>query len=92
MLFNLEDWENIIHFGNLFASFGKKTYFLALGTIPETGVGFIARKITDVYMWFWFSYQLMFFHPTLNNLVFYLEKKKRHKIEYSPTFTYRREA
>ena len=25
---------------------GKKTYFLALGTIPVTGVGFIARKIT----------------------------------------------
>ena len=48
MLFNLEDWENIIHFGNLFASIGKKTYFLALGTTPVTGVGFIARKITDV--------------------------------------------
>ena len=47
MLFNLEDWENIIHFGNLFASIGKKTYFLALGTTPVTGVGFIARKITD---------------------------------------------
>ena len=46
MLFNLEDWENIIHFGNLFASIGKKTYFLALGTTPVTGVGFIARKIT----------------------------------------------
>ena len=26
---------------------GKKTYFLALGTIPVTGVGFIARKITE---------------------------------------------
>ena len=25
---------------------GKKTYFLALGTIPMTGVGFIGRKIT----------------------------------------------
>ena len=47
MLFNLEDWENIIHFGNLFASIGKKTYLLALGTIPVTGVGFIARKITE---------------------------------------------
>ena len=47
MLFNLENWENIINFGNLFASIGKKTYFLALGTIPETGVGFLARKITD---------------------------------------------
>ena len=45
-LFNLEDWENIIHFGNLFASIGKKTYFLALGTIPVTGVSSIARKIT----------------------------------------------
>ena len=48
MLFNLEDWENIIQFGNLFASIGEKTYFLDLGTIPETGVDFIARKITDV--------------------------------------------
>ena len=46
MLFNLENWENIIHFGNLFASIGKKTYFLALGTIPVTGVGFVGRKIT----------------------------------------------
>ena len=43
MPFNIEDWENIIHFGNLFASVGKK-YFLALGTIPETGVSFIAKK------------------------------------------------
>ena len=49
MLFYLEDWENIIHFGNLIASIGKKTYFLALGTIPVTGVGFIARKITVDY-------------------------------------------
>ena len=48
MLSNFEDWENIIHFGNFFASVGKKTYFLALGTIPVTGVGFIARKITDL--------------------------------------------
>ena len=48
MLFNLGDWENIIHFGNLFASIGKKTYFLSLGAIPVTGVGFIAIKITDV--------------------------------------------
>ena len=47
MLFNLENWENIINFGNLFASIWKKTYFLALGTIPETGVGFLARKITE---------------------------------------------
>ena len=46
VLFNLEDWENIIHYGNLFASIGKKTYFLALGTIPVTGVGFIGRKNT----------------------------------------------
>ena len=47
MLSNFEDWESIIHFGNFFASIGKKTYFLALGTIPVTGVGFIARKITE---------------------------------------------
>ena len=46
MLSNFEDWENIIHFGNFIASIGKKTYFLALGTIPVTGVCFIARKIT----------------------------------------------
>ena len=46
-MFNPENWENFIHFGNLFASVGKKTYFLALGTIPVTGVCFIARKITD---------------------------------------------
>ena len=46
LLSNFEDWENIIHFGNFFASIGKKAYFLALGTIPVTGVGFIARKIT----------------------------------------------
>ena len=50
MLSNFEDWENIIHFGNIFASIGKKTYFFALGTIPVTGVGFIARKITVMYV------------------------------------------
>ena len=27
---------------------GKKTYFLALGTIPVIGVGFIGRKITEM--------------------------------------------
>ena len=48
MLLNLEDRENIIHFWNLFASIGKNTYFLALGTIPVTGVGFIGRKITEM--------------------------------------------
>ena len=26
----------------------EKTYFLALGTIPITGVGIIARKITEM--------------------------------------------
>ena len=46
MLSNFEDWENTI--GNFFASIGKKTYFLALGTIPVTGVGFIARKNTEL--------------------------------------------
>ena len=44
---NFEDWENCIHFGIFFASVGKKPYFLALGTIPVTGVGFIARQITE---------------------------------------------
>ena len=47
---NFEDWENIhvTHFGNFFGSIGKKTYFLALGTTPVKGVGFIVGKITDV--------------------------------------------
>ena len=44
---NFKDWENIIHFGNLFGSIWEKTYFLALGTTPVKGVGFIAGKITD---------------------------------------------
>ena len=43
-----EDWENIIHFGNFFGSIEKKTYFLAFGTTPVKGVGFIAGKITDL--------------------------------------------
>ena len=43
---NFEDWENIIHFGIFFGSVGKKIYFLALGTTPVKGVGFIAGKIT----------------------------------------------
>ena len=43
---NFEDWETIIHFGNFFGSIGEKTYFLALGTTPVKGVGFIAGKIT----------------------------------------------
>ena len=33
--------------GFFFASIGKKTYFLALGTIPKKGVALIARKITE---------------------------------------------
>ena len=43
---DFEDWENIIHFGNFFASIGKKTYILALGTTPVKGVCFIEGKIT----------------------------------------------
>ena len=43
---NFVDWENIIHFGIFFGSIGEKTYFLALGTTPVKGVGFIAGKIT----------------------------------------------
>ena len=31
MLFNLEDWENSIHFGNLFASIGKKNILFGFG-------------------------------------------------------------
>ena len=48
MMSNFGDWENIIHFGIFFGSIGKKTYFLALGTTPVKGVGFIAGKITVV--------------------------------------------
>ena len=47
---NFVDWENIIHFGNFFGSIRKKTYFLALGTTPIKGVGFIAGKITVILM------------------------------------------
>ena len=49
MMSNFVDWDIIIHFGNFFGSIGKKTYFLALGTTPVKGVGFIAGKITDIY-------------------------------------------
>ena len=38
-----------LNFGIFPASIGKN--FFALGTIPETGVGFIGRKIT-VFIWF----------------------------------------
>ena len=38
-------------FWDLLALIGKKTYFLAFGTIPVTGVGFIARKITEMCLW-----------------------------------------
>ena len=49
---NFEDWENIIHFGIFFCSIGEKTYFLAFGTTPVKGVGFIAGKITGyLYVW-----------------------------------------
>ena len=48
VLSNFEDWESIIHFGIFFGSIGKKTYFLALGTTPVKGVGFIAGKITGL--------------------------------------------
>ena len=33
-----------IHFGKFFASIEKKTFVLALGTIPKTGVCFTAKK------------------------------------------------
>ena len=48
MMSTFEDWENIIYFGNFFGSIGKKTYFLALGTTPVKGVGFIAGIITEL--------------------------------------------
>ena len=44
MMSNFEDLENIIHFGILFGSIGKKTYLMALGTTPVKGVCFIAGK------------------------------------------------
>ena len=31
MLLNLEDWENIIHFENLFASIGEKNILFGFG-------------------------------------------------------------
>ena len=34
--------------GIFLALIGKKRYFLALGTIPVNGVGFIGRKITGL--------------------------------------------
>ena len=60
MLFNLEIWENIIHLGDLFALIGEKTYYLALGTIPVTGVGLIVRKNTGNY---YMSCKLLNFNP-----------------------------
>ena len=42
-----EDWENIIYFGIFWGFNWEKKYFLALGTTPVKGVGFIAGgKIT----------------------------------------------
>ena len=76
VLFNLEDWENIIHFGNLFASIGKKTYFLALGTIPVTGVGFIGRKITA------FQNDLSVLHGRSPRKVTIIKKKSYFFLQY----------
>ena len=89
MLFNLKDWENI-HFGNLFASIGEKTYVLALGTIPVTGVGFIVRKITENIGFFTTrlknakfngckndNFQLYFFHISFFLLLFFFKHRLR---------------
>ena len=38
---------NFLRLGILNHAFGKKRYFLPLGTTPKTGVGFIAKKITE---------------------------------------------
>ena len=38
----------LLIFGIYLLQLGKKHTFLALGTIPVTGVGFIARKITGI--------------------------------------------
>ena len=43
-------WEIATHFGNFSFSNWDKRYFLALGTIPVNGVGFIGRKITVTLM------------------------------------------
>ena len=40
-------WEIVTHFGNFSCSNWEKRYFLALGTIPVTCVGFIGRKIVE---------------------------------------------
>ena len=44
MLFNLEDWEILFILGVYLLQLGKKTYFLAFGTISETGVRFCGEK------------------------------------------------
>ena len=39
-------WK-IVFILEFFASIGEKTYFLTLGMITVTGVGFIEKKITE---------------------------------------------
>ena len=82
VLFNLEDWENIIHYGNLFASIGKKTYFLALGTIPVTGVSFIGRKNTELCHrhLILLNFQLRTTSSAVNNLIDDLFERKYRKV------------
>ena len=47
VLSNFDDLENSIHFGIFLLQLGEKTYFLTLGMITVTGVGFIGKKITE---------------------------------------------
>ena len=45
MLFNLEDWENIIHFGNLFASFNwEKNILFGFGNDSRNRSLFYSEK------------------------------------------------
>ena len=44
MLFNLEDWEKYYSFLEFICFNWEKTYFLAFGTISETGVRFCGEK------------------------------------------------
>ena len=44
MMSNFEDWENIIHFGILFGSFGKKNILYGFGNDSRKGSLFYSGK------------------------------------------------
>ena len=60
VLLTLKIGKILFMLGFFLLQLGKKTYFLALGTIPVTGVGFIAIKITDI------GQRCTFFKPQLS--------------------------